>query len=159
MNLLGKTFGYLDVVGNSAREGYVICRCKRCGNFKDIRATSLTKRKSPTRSCGCLQKEFASEVSSKTLSENAKENIEMNRSFNTNFGSIQCERPKNNSSGCKGVSWNKGHKKWQAYIGIHGRTIKLGYFENIEDAITARKNAEEEYHKPLLEARETVISK
>ena len=152
MNLVGKEFGYLKVVGRSSRPGYVVCRCK-CGNFKDIRATSLTKRKQPTRSCGCLQKEFASEVSSKTLVKNAEKQVYDNRRFNTNFGSIKCERPKNNTSGRKGVSWNKGHGKWQAYIGVHGKSIKLGYFDSIDDAIKVREEAEKEYFEPLLSAR------
>lgn len=153
MNLVGKEFGYLKVVGRSARPGYVVCKCNKCGSFKDIRATSLTKRKQPTRSCGCLQKEFASEVSSKTLAKNAEKQVADNRRFNTNFGSIECERPKNNTSGRKGVSWNKGHGKWQAYIGVHGKSIKLGYFDSIDDAIKAREEAEKEYFEPLLSAR------
>jgi hypothetical protein len=48
----------------------------------------------------------------------------------------------NNTSGHKGVSWNKRTKSWRAYIGgVKGR-IELGHFKNIEDAIAARLEAE-----------------
>ena len=49
MNLIGKRFGRLEVVSNANKHGYVSCKCD-CGNFKDIRATSLTKKYQPTRS-------------------------------------------------------------------------------------------------------------
>ena len=48
-----------------------------------------------------------------------------------------------NSSGFKGVSWHKATKTWRAYIQIKGKFIGLGYFKNIDDAVTARKNKEE----------------
>ena len=149
MDIIGKKFGRLLVVGHSSIPKYVVCRCD-CGEFKDIRATSLTKKKNPTRSCGCLQREFALEVSSKTLIENSKELIEKNRLYKTNFAAIKCEKPKNNTSGHKGVSWNKYHNKWNAYINIHGKKINLGYYCNIDDAVKARSEAEEKYFEPLL---------
>jgi hypothetical protein len=45
---------------------------------------------------------------------------------------------KNNTSGIKGVSFNKKAKKWEAQITIDGIRIFLGYFDNIEDAKQAR---------------------
>lgn len=53
--------------------------------------------------------------------------------------------PKNNTSGHKGVCWNKSAKKWIAYIGKNKKLYNLGSFEYIEDAIKARKEAEEKY--------------
>lgn len=50
----------------------------------------------------------------------------------------------NNTSGVKGVSWNKFHQKWMAYICKDYKTIHLGYFNNFEDAVMTRKNAENE---------------
>lgn len=50
----------------------------------------------------------------------------------------------NNTSGIKGVGWKKENQKWQAYIGKDLRQIHLGYFENFEDAVKARKQAEVE---------------
>lgn len=51
----------------------------------------------------------------------------------------------NNTSGYKGVTWFKPTKKWMAHIMVDYKHKTLGYFENIEDAIEARKNAEEKY--------------
>ena len=54
---------------------------------------------------------------------------------------------KNNTSGCKGVSYNKEKKKWDAIITVNKNTIFLGRYENIEEAIESRKVAEEKYFK------------
>ena len=48
----------------------------------------------------------------------------------------------NNTSGHKGVSWDKSKQKWVAQIGYHNKRITLGRFNNIEDAIECRNNAE-----------------
>lgn len=50
-----------------------------------------------------------------------------------------------NTSGYKGVCWYKPYSKWRARITHYGRTIHLGYFDNIEDAVKARKAAEKKY--------------
>lgn len=50
---------------------------------------------------------------------------------------------KNNTSGYSGVYWNKRRRKWTAAIGEKGKTRHLGCFEKLEDAINARKEAEE----------------
>jgi hypothetical protein len=44
----------------------------------------------------------------------------------------------NNTSGCKGIYFNKKCKKWYAQITVDGTQIHLGYFDNIEDAKKAR---------------------
>ena len=46
----------------------------------------------------------------------------------------------NNTSGCKGVYFNKRAKKWRAHIQIDGININIGYFDNLEDAKIARVN-------------------
>ena len=40
----------------------------------------------------------------------------------------------NNTSGYKGVWWNKASKKWAAGIKLEGKRIHLGYFDNVEEA-------------------------
>lgn len=52
---------------------------------------------------------------------------------------------KNNTSGTTGVLWDKRNNLWMAYIGINYKTITLGYYKIKEDAIKARKEAEEKY--------------
>ena len=44
--------------------------------------------------------------------------------------------------------------KWVAEIGVNRRKIHLGTFETFEDAIKARKAAEEKYFAPIIEAWE-----
>lgn len=51
----------------------------------------------------------------------------------------------NNTSGTTGVYWNKTAKKWQAQIVLKQKFIYLGCFDNKEDAIKARKEAEKIY--------------
>lgn len=52
---------------------------------------------------------------------------------------------KRNTSGTVGVCWNKRISKWIARISINKKEIWLGYYDNIDDAISARKQAEKEY--------------
>lgn len=51
----------------------------------------------------------------------------------------------NNTSGHPGVSWHKRDYRWQARIKHNYKYIHLGLFENIEDAVAARKAAEKLY--------------
>lgn len=52
---------------------------------------------------------------------------------------------RSNTSGFVGVGWRKDSKKWFAEIGIKGKSKKLGFFVNKEDAIAARKEANIKY--------------
>ena len=52
---------------------------------------------------------------------------------------------KNNTSGVTGISWNKRKGKWESYITIDDKRKGLGYFSNFDDAVAARKAAEEKY--------------
>lgn len=52
-----------------------------------------------------------------------------------------------NKSGRTGVSWDEKSKKWFAQIGWHNTHYSLGHYDNIEDAIQARENAENLYFK------------
>lgn len=47
-----------------------------------------------------------------------------------------------NSSGAHGVLWIKRKAKWQAQMRSGGRCRHLGYFDDLQDAISARKAAE-----------------
>lgn len=53
---------------------------------------------------------------------------------------------KNNTSGVTGVSWNKTHNLWRARIHFKGKEISLGYYTNFDDAVKARKSAEDKYY-------------
>jgi hypothetical protein len=52
----------------------------------------------------------------------------------------------NNTSGVKGVCWNKRDKKWQVQITINGKQKTLGQFNNIELADLVAQEARNKYH-------------
>lgn len=54
---------------------------------------------------------------------------------------------KNNTSGYSGVGWAKREQKWRVRIKVDGKEKHLGYFDNKNDAILAKKHAEEKYFR------------
>lgn len=58
--------------------------------------------------------------------------------------------PKDNTSGYKGVGWNKRKNKWFATISFNKKTTFLGLFSDKEDAIKARLKAEKELLEDLI---------
>lgn len=50
-----------------------------------------------------------------------------------------------NTSGCTGVCWHKATQRWAASIYVNGKGIHIGEFDIFEDAVKARKEAEEKY--------------
>jgi hypothetical protein len=51
-----------------------------------------------------------------------------------------------NTSGVKGVYWNKQKKKWQAQIRANGKVRNLGRFNDIKDAESVVRKFREELH-------------
>lgn len=52
---------------------------------------------------------------------------------------------KNNTSGVTGVQWKPRDNVWEAWIAVMYKKIYLGRFVDFEDAVKARKAAEEKY--------------
>ena len=52
---------------------------------------------------------------------------------------------KDNTSGYKGVCYDKSRGKYMAHISLDGSMKNLGRFDDIKDAILMRKTAEEQY--------------
>ena len=48
-----------------------------------------------------------------------------------------------NTSGKVGVTFNRGARKWRAWVSLNGRVKSLGYFWTLEEAISARRAAED----------------
>jgi hypothetical protein len=57
------------------------------------------------------------------------------------------KKPKDNTSGFKGVVWNKQKKKWQASIKVNNKRIYLGCYNTSEEASAAYQSAAENYFK------------
>jgi len=76
-----------------------------------------------------------------------------NRISNLREASRQCNSRNSgllstNTSGIKGVCWNKNYSKWQANITDSGKQIYLGCYDTIVDAAKARWSAEVKYNFP-----------
>lgn len=154
-DLTGMVFGKLTVVGRDESKpgAYWWCNCE-CGNTKSIKGTSLTKKKEPTRGCGCEQRKIAVGIGTKTIAKNAERQISENMMYHTNFQVIGNKNlPKNNTSGHKGVWYDKARGLWVAYIQLHKKRVFLGRYATKEQAIAVREEAEVEYFEPLLKER------
>lgn len=59
-----------------------------------------------------------------------------------------CNRARfsSNTSGRKGVSWNRQNQKWQAYIKRGGKQVHLGYFADLNEASAAYALAARRYY-------------
>jgi hypothetical protein len=52
----------------------------------------------------------------------------------------------NNSSGVKGVGWDKKNSKWKAMVKYKSKIYYFGLYEDIEEAATAVRNGREKLH-------------
>ena len=52
---------------------------------------------------------------------------------------------KNNKTGVTGVFWEKRRKKYSVSLSVNYKSYFIGYFKTIEEATTARKQAEQKY--------------
>lgn len=134
IDLTGKRFGNLVVISmihdSSCSSGPLwLCLCD-CGNSVECRSKSL--RSGYRISCGCK-------------SEENKLNIKRNFGIKdcTNYSRLNSNLCKNNTSGVKGVSYDKKRDKWIVFINFKRKRYFIGRFDLLNDAINARKIAEE----------------
>lgn len=76
--------------------------------------------------------------------DNRKQNL---RKSNDLLNSRNRSLSSNNTSGYKGVCWRTREQKWRAYITYEGKRIELGLYDDINDAVKARRKADEKYFK------------
>lgn len=147
-DLIGGKFGRLKVVEKLGinKEGRQMWKCKcNCGNTTTVDTSSLLR--GSTESCGCLVKELALK-NKKHLDKWLKKDIRENTSLNN----ISRKNPiKSNKSGVTGVYFDKSRGKWLAQIEFQGKRHYLGRFDKKDDAVEARKKAEEKYFKPIID--------
>lgn len=121
------------------KASYVIVKCPECGEEFE---TAVSRLKKGIQSCG------------KCNAENLKSGYEIMkiaRAEGTNLTAIQEGRKinKNNFTGHTGISMYKG--RYRAYITFKRKQYHLGLFSDLEDAIKARKFAEEKIYGNFLE--------
>lgn len=68
------------------------------------------------------------------------------RSVSSSINNQNCKIRKNNTSGSTGVHLDKSRQKWVSYVNIDSKHKHIGYFNTIEEAIAARKAAEEKFY-------------
>ncbi len=67
------------------------------------------------------------------------------RTVNTVQSAINKGIKTNNTSGKVGVSWHNACNKWESYITVNKERIRLGFYEDFDDAEKMRVEAEEKY--------------
>ena len=75
--------------------------------------------------------------------DNRRKNL---RSVTASQNRINLNIRKDNTSGYKGITWDKLKQRWKARIWIQGEQIVLGSFKQIKSASEARSKAELEYY-------------
>lgn len=76
--------------------------------------------------------------------DNRKSNLEICDHYQNMIAS---KTYSNNTSGRKGVYWDKSKNKWVVYITANKEQHFIGRYDNFEDAVKAREEAEKIYHK------------
>lgn len=74
--------------------------------------------------------------------DNRKENL---RIATSSQNAINTNLYKNNTSGYRGIYWDKIRNKWQVSIKANQKKIHLGYYSNIQGAWLARRWGERVY--------------
>lgn len=155
---IGKTFNewtVLDVFpGRDA-----LCRCS-CGTVKKMFLSTVISGRS--KSCGCKRNAGHEEESEKAMAAG--------RAYKKTFTAegltvmyLGKKVNKNSSTGITGVGIYRnartGEEMYRAYITVKRKQIALGLYRDINDAIAARKAAEEKYFEPLQEKADALREK
>mgnify|MGYP003465097337 FL=1 len=74
--------------------------------------------------------------------DNRKYNLR-NANYSTNM--MNSGISKNNTSGVRGVNYDRDTGQWRVRIQVNNKRISLGSFSDIEKAIRVRRQAEEKY--------------
>ena len=120
-----------------------VCQCD-CGNTVEVATYRLIKHE--IRSCGCLgaltHRKYGIQIGAATKEMCID---------GTNVRNLTSKIAKNNTSGIKGVSWDKARSKWVAQIVFQGKNYYLGRYDKKEDAAEARRIAEDKLFNNFLE--------
>jgi len=145
IDLTGKRFGKLMVLDKTQernKSGHIfwLCECD-CGVQKNISSNHLIN--GTTKSCGCLRSEKGEEIRG-SRQKHYKDGVYV--------PNLKSKINSNNSTGFKGVYavHKKSGIKYRAVIWIKKKTINLGTYDTLEEAVKARKEGEERYHQPFL---------
>ena len=143
----GDTFSYWTVLEhdkyNKSGEREALCRCV-CGKEKLVSIATLIRGLS--KSCGC-KRHLGQTPEQKEGLVKGRELMKQVKAAKAGAG-LPHALNKNSTTGQKGVSYQKKFGTYRAYITINRKQIHLGSFPTIEEAVKARKVAEEKYFTP-----------
>lgn len=140
LDLTGQRYGKLTVLCPAENVGErTAWRC-RCDCGRETVVTTCRLRSGHTSSCGCL--------SSKGNPQSALGLTYIDGTCVEMLAAKTVRR--NNTSGVPGVEWRATKRNWRATICFKGRRYYLGSYRSFEDAVRARKQAEEELHDSFL---------
>ena len=142
-NYVGFKIGMLKVLEKTDKknkQNRVLYKCQcECGNIVYYTSSDLKQNVS----CGCWRK---------SIKRIDKMLQKMKYVENTSVSFIkQHNLNSNNTSGFRGVSYDKSRNKWRAYIKLKYKIKELGRFDTLEEAIKIRLQAEEKYYKPIID--------
>lgn len=135
IDITGQRYGKLTVVEPAENVGSRtawLCRCD-CGRETVVRTSRL--RSGHTSSCGCLAAGREAGLPGLTYIDGTC--VEMLAAKTVR---------KNNTSGVPGVDWWAAKQRWRAMICFKGKRHYLGSYTRFEDAVKARRAAEETLH-------------
>lgn len=147
-NLTGKRIGRLTVLGLSEKRGsrgartvpLWECKCD-CGEIT-YKATD-TLNNADTSMCNkCAQKYAAEKMRERAGFVDGTQITKLNNA----------DKSSNNSSGIRGVYYDRKSNKWRARLRFKGKVMDFGSYYSINDAIEARKKAEESVFEEFLES-------
>jgi hypothetical protein len=117
-----------EPAGHLNRDGYVYIRIGKVSYLAHRLAWFCIHGRWP------LEIDHANGVKNDNRISNLREATRSQNMANTNV-------PKNNTSGAKGVYFDKVNQKWMAYIMLNQRAKNLGRFDSFEEAVSVRRNA------------------
>ena len=139
VDLTGQRYGKLVVLCRAenidGRTAWV-CRCD-CGRETIVKTYHL--RCGHTKSCGCQHSKSKENPLGLTFVDGTCVEVLAAKTVS-----------KNNTSGVRGVDWMADKHVWRSAICFQGKRWHLGVYRNFEDAVNARKRAEEELVAPFL---------
>lgn len=142
--LIGKTFGEITVLKRANDEGNseYLCRCS-CGKEFVLAGSILLAGLQET----CGHKRLEAKV------------FNDKRVDGTSLYRLTQKLSKNNTSGYKGVTYDKKSRKFKAFLTLNYKHISLGSYDTAEEAYQARLAGEEKYFKPILDKYKDKINK
>lgn len=150
-DLTGQVFGDLTVLeydkekSRQTGETYWKCKCS-CGKICSVTRKHLLD--GNTKSCGHGKVQSGLDH----FEDNFKGMRDRQKRYNTNLEVIRNQKMQsNNTSGVKGVHFNKARNRWVASVSVGGKEIRRD-FKTKEEAIAYRQELVKKYYQPKIDS-------